>query len=38
MSVAGQIIPAQLVAHDEEDVFGAAGHGGLVWLDHTGPA
>ena len=28
MSVAGQIIPAQLVAHDEEDVAGGAGHGG----------
>ncbi len=35
MSVAGQIIPAQLVAHDEEDVAGSAGHGGLVWLDRT---
>ena len=30
MPVAGQIVPAQLVAHDEEDVLGASAHGS-VW-------
>ena len=27
MAVAGQVVPAQLVAHDEEDVAGGSGHG-----------
>jgi hypothetical protein len=27
MAGAGQVVPAQLVAHDEEDIFGSAGHG-----------